>query len=437
MMQWTYDREAVDEVSVTAFRYLLEDHIKFSPIEDQKPSWLRIWSYSLLDSDITLMIRMEELLAEAQEIANLRREIFTYSLATKYLIKFTDFVEHMNITNDLSVTMSAENASLLNSESDFFVNYGNGGRHVLEKRIQHITSCIITILNQWQLKNNIMIAQVREINLYFTELQEMWNAEMHLFDYDTTSNLRMKIIESCNSASDILNDLSIYAVGVYRTVTYSMYISFFEQLNQFIQYSISELETFSDTSFSKTLNNTKTNSSTGVVTNSTENSYEVEHKGCNESDSLYCVVRQLVADLKETQDSCCVVNFDHIDTSIIVDKVIGVGGIEVTFEYRKVRTEAYDLWKIIASRDFSLDNTSEVLHLLKEAQQITGDLTEKLITEADMNDQSTTTTGKPFTPFVQLLFICFRGYMLRKWPHRPHDLGCPTDNRELKDSKIF
>lgn len=401
IMLWTYDVEAIDGVSLTASTYLIEDLMTFSPTMGQEPPWFHIWEYSLLNSNITLLMRLEELLTEAQEMARLKKDIFTYTLATKHLIQFADFLQHMDATQYDSITVAPEK-ELKETSTDnfFFVNYGNDRRNVIEKRIERITYCIIDIVKQWQLGNEIMIAQVREMNSLFIQLQELWTADGHLFDYDDTSYLRINIMETCNLSSDILKDLSMYTIDLYREVIYAMHISFFKQLNQFIAYSISVLETFSD--ISKANSFTYENSTIGIVTSSTVNTLDDEYGSCDNSFSLYCVVKQLVEDLNEARDNCCVGNDDYVNISMTSEKVFGVDEFEVKFKFSKLRMTAYDLWKSIGAYNFSLDDIPQVLGLLKEAQQISGNLTQKLAAEAEPEDQIDTTTGKSFTKFLKL-----------------------------------
>lgn len=211
---------------------------------------------------------------------------------------------------------------------------------------------------------------MRELDLYFMQLQEMWQASRHFFDSNSISDLGGNIQSSYTSTTETLEKLSTDATIVYRTSALIIHINFLKQLNQFIDYSLILLKSYSDVSSSPEITSNSTSS---------ESNLENQYAECDHTKSLLCIVNQLLIALKEVQNETIVLEnpLTGMNTANH-DRDNDTLEFELKFTYIEVRVKAYELWMIIAQRNFTVNKISGVIMDLQKAKDISNNLLQKL-----------------------------------------------------------
>ncbi|XP_037795666.1 uncharacterized protein LOC119591005 [Penaeus monodon] len=385
LMLWTFNENAIDSVSVTAFKHLNEELEMFLPLQGQELPWFHMWKYSLLDSDITLLSHLEEILTEARSLAYLRKEIYAYALGKASLSRYLDLLENVYATKNQSAVDEIGNAQ-------------SEGEEILE-HFQCTISSIKALLKDWGAVN---IYQVNRMNSHFSHLQDLWGTDERLLNSYSISLLKMTTLDKYESTSKALDLLLANAFEIHIASTYKMHIRFLRQLNLLIEYAITVLQTFETRDF-ETANFTSMESTSTPPSNaSTINSTRAETEKCNSSQSLYCVAQRLVEALRDAQNVSLVATQTIMDSNTTFNatpatpyNISDVDSMEfdIKFEFESLRMNAYDLWKIIAEQKFSLEEFYEVLTLLKKSKQMGEDLVDSL-EDAATNLEKTTSVNE-------------------------------------------
>lgn len=431
LMEWTFDREAINIMSIMAFRHLMKDlQDVFMPSEGQELEGFHIWQYSLLDSNTTLLERLEYLTEDARQMALLRSIIFDYSAASRSLHYYENVLEndHNESWNDThpgnDMADNDDDEDVMDDDQEELRGDSKEDEHMIKviDKLHHLSSAIMFIMRRWEMSFDRTWNEIVSLESHISILEELKLAEERLLHPMIVDDLRMMAEGGSRATFETLDALWEYAHDAYNVSAYMMHIRFFEELKQFIEYSIEFIEmaklefemgpfdnvtasssSYSSTSASSTESDTSTTTETitttaAFTTPNVSLSLNDTHE-CEDIRDLLCTSERLVTALREayygnsseddmettteyttTEMATRATNVSNDDDMYFEDRMMDM----FEFEYEEVRMRVYDFWRVIAKHDFTAEDMfDEAVMFLEDGLEIVNAFIDRLSVEEE------------------------------------------------------
>ncbi|XP_063594605.1 uncharacterized protein LOC134771590 [Penaeus indicus] len=424
LMEWTFDREAIDIMSIMAFRHLMKDlQDVFMPFEGQELEGFHIWQYSLLDSNTTLLERLEYLTEDARQMALLRCIIFDYSAASRSLHHYENVLEN-NHNESWNPGNNGDDEDVMDDNQEELPVDSKEDKRMSKviDELHDLSSAIMYIMRRWEMSFDRTWYEIVSLDSHIFMLEELKLAEERLLHPMVVDDLRMMAEGGSRATFETLDALWAYAHDAYNVSAYMMHIRFFEELKEFMEYSIEFIEmakrafemgpfdnvTASSSSYSSTTSSsTESDTSTTTETITTTTAFTTPNVSlslndtheCEDIHDLLCTSERLVTALREayygnssedymettteyttTEMTTSATNVSNDDDLYFEDRMMGM----FEFEYEEVRMRVYDFWRVIAKHDFTAEDMfDEAVMLLEDGLEIVDAFIERLFIEEE------------------------------------------------------